>query len=112
MRTNSYGANLRRDMFRLLSQGLTVSAAARELGVPRSTAQRVAEEYRLAHGQYRRGPGRTTHGYELNARRDAELRRDQERERYAHHYDDLNVIVFGDPPLHRSALGAKLHGQG
>lgn len=110
MRTSGYGSGLRRDMFRLLANGMTISAAARELNVPRSTAQRIADEYRAAHGEYRKGPSKRTHGYELAARQPAIAKRDEERERFAEHYDDIHVRVFGDPPLHRSALWAKLHG--
>lgn len=83
----------------LYRAGWKIKHISIHLGVPRTN---VYDWLGLEHG-----PDDTPDG---NARSVDEYH--DELRTYAEHYRDPNVVLLGDPPLHRSALWKKLEAEG
>lgn len=107
---SKYSSDTRKRAYRLFKQGMSTIDIAQVVGVPRQTvsgwvySMSKEDEEPPKHGRPRSSPNKDA--AELLARQEAE------HARYAHFYNDPNVAVLGDPPLHRSALGQKLRAEG
>lgn len=103
-----YTTAQREKAIRLFKNGMSTTDIAQIVGAPRQTvAGWCYRESAREDARRRSVDGRITPKFQAQV--GAHL---AEEERYAHFYDDPNVAILGDPPLHRSALGKKLRAEG
>jgi len=107
-----HSPDTRKRAYRLFQEGMSTADIAQIVGVPRQTvtgwvysmSKEDAEPPKIGRP---RGP--------MSANHDAAHiieRVQEENARYSRFYNDPNVALLGDPPLHRSALGQKLRAEG
>ena len=110
---NGYPHELRLKVKSLYEQGESPAHIAKTLGVPRTTINEWLYRKATRDRKGRKSPSRLANVVKgPTVDQDKVEARLAEEERYAHFYNDPNVALLGDPPLHRSALGQKLRAEG
>jgi transposase-like protein len=103
-----YTLEFKKRVIAMVEGGRSVGAVAEELDIPYHKVSRWVM-FGVGGGVAVRDRSRGVSPEQAEA---AVARVIEDRNRYAHFYDNPNVALLGDPPLHRSVLGKRLIEEG